>query len=190
MINLENMRKYYVKYDSEREKIIQQSRDIIRKSKSCIGSAHRGNMQAASKFLAEMKKDLERLKETAKKNPKLMFEGIFKVAVQEYVEAKALIEFIKKGTIITYDKEFVDHEFYLLGLCDLGGELVRKAINSSINDDFKTAVKIREVLEQIYVEMSKFDFRNSELRKKYDGIKYDLKKLDDLVFQLKMKGSI
>ena len=38
--------------------------------------------------------------------------------------------------------------------------------------------------------MSKIDFKNGELRRKYDGIKYDIKKLDDLVFQLKMKDKI
>ena len=34
------------------------------------------------------------------------------------------------------------------------------------------------------------DLKNGELRRKYDGIKYDVKKLDDLVFQLKMKDKI
>ena len=137
-----------------------------------------------------MKEDLNRLKETIKKSPKLKFEGIFKVAVQEYVEALSLLEFVKNGKIISYSEEFVDYEYYLMGLCDLGGELVRKAVNSSINENYGMAVKIRIALEELYIELSKFDFKNGELRRKYDGIKYDLKKLDDLIFQLKMKDKI
>ena len=35
-----------------------------------------------------------------------------------------------------------------------------------------------------------FDFRNSELRRKFDGIKWELKKLEDLSIELKLKGKI
>jgi predicted translin family RNA/ssDNA-binding protein len=94
------------------------------------------------------------------------------------------------GNIIPYSEEFGDPENYLMGLCDLTGELVRKAINSSLKDNFKLAAKIREVMEELYTELSKFDFKNGELRRKYDGIKYELRKLDELVFELKMKGKI
>jgi predicted translin family RNA/ssDNA-binding protein len=137
-----------------------------------------------------MKKEIERLKEDAKKNPRLGFEGTFKVAIQEYVEALGLLKFVETGKIMPYSEEFVDPENYLMGVCDLCGELVRKAINSSIKENYRVAVAVRSALEEIYTELSKFDFRNGELRRKYDGIKYELKKLDDVVFELKMKGKI
>jgi len=178
------------KADKVRESIIKNSRNIIMKSKAAIGGVHRDELPKAENVLKDMKQDLSDLKLLVIKSPKLLFEGIFKVAVQEYVEATALLEFVKNRKIIPYSEEFVEPEFYLMGLCDLTGELVRKAINSSIKDDFKMAVRIRKSIEEIYIELSKFDFRNGELRRKYDGIKYDLKKLDDLVFQLKMKDKL
>jgi predicted translin family RNA/ssDNA-binding protein len=46
---------------------------------------------------------------------------------------------------------------------------------------------IKELVSEIYGEMIKFDFRNGDLRKKFDGIKYDLKKIEDLVFEIKIK---
>ena len=50
-----------------------------------------------------------------------------------------------------------------------------------------SAKKIRDFVEELYGEMLKFNFRNGELRRKFDGIKYDLKKLEDLVLDLTLK---
>ncbi len=189
-VNLESIRKEMEKADKVREIVIREARKIIKTSKTAIGEIHRDELSKAENTLSIMKKDLEELKETVKKNSRLEFEGIFKVAIQEYVEALSLLEFVKSGKIMPYTDEYLDPENYLMGLCDLSGELVRKAINSCLKENYQMAVKIRKTLDELYVEMSKFEFRNGELRRKYDGIKYDMKKLDDLVFELKMKDKI
>ena len=82
----------------------------------------------------------------------------------------------------------VDVEHYLLGLCDLTGELVRKAVNDIIRKKYGNALKIKELVEEIYGEFLKLDLRNNELRVKSDSIKYNLKKLEDIVYDLKIKG--
>lgn len=189
-VNLENLRNDMEGYDKLREKVISESRKIIMASKTAIYAIHRDELKTGEKTIEQMKKDLAKLKEEIKKSPRLTFEGIFKVAIQEYVEAASLLEFMQTGKIIPYTDEFVDPENYLMGLCDLSGELIRKAINSSIKENYKVPLKIRETLDELYTELSKFDFKNGELRRKYDGIKYDLKKMDDLVFELKMKDKI
>lgn len=188
--NLDNLRKIMEKSDEIREQIIRDSRKLIMASKTAIYSIHRDEFEQAEKTLNKMKVDVAELRKKVIKEPKLQFEGIFRVAIQEYVEALSLFEFIRHGKILPYNEEFADVEVYLMGLCDLSGELVRKAINSSIKEKYSIAVNIRNLLEEMYTELSKFDFKNGEVRRKYDGIKYDLKKLDDLVFELKMKGKI
>jgi len=75
-------------------------------------------------------------------------------------------------------------------LCDLTGELVRRAINKAINEQYSESVEIRDVVAMIYENLMQFDFRNGELRRKFDSIKYDLKKLEDLVLELKLKDKI
>ncbi len=188
--NLDYIRKDLERMDKIREEVIRESRKVIISSKTAIGCVHRDELSQADKVLEGMKDAVASLKDLIKKNPRLEYEGIFKVAIQEYVEALGLLEFARSQTILPYREEFLDHETYLMGLCDLSGELVRKAINASLKENFTLSVRIREALEEIYIELSKFDLRNGELRRKYDGIKYDIKKLDDLVFELKMKGKI
>ena len=71
-----------------------------------------------------------------------------------------------------------------MGLCDLTGELTRKAVNSAINGDYKGVKKIKELVENIYGQFIQLDIRDNELRRKFDSIKWDLKKLEDLVCEL------
>ena len=41
----------------------------------------------------------------------------------------------------------------------------------------------RRLLEQLNEKMLEFDFRNGPLRRKYDGLKYALKLVEDIVFE-------
>ena len=54
-----------------------------------------------------------------------------------------------------------DSENYLLGCCDLVGELMRNAVNSGIKGDYRAAFEIKIFVDDLYNELMKFDFRNS-----------------------------
>ncbi|MBW3011644.1 hypothetical protein KY311_00510 [Candidatus Woesearchaeota archaeon] len=180
------MRKEIEEYDEKREELIRQSRDIIKLSKQIIYAVHRKDFSSAEKDLNEIKSLAEKISSKVQKDPKLDI-GSFKQAIQEYVEAAAYYHFEKTKKLPTKKELAVDAEYYLLGLCDLTGELVRNAVNSGINDDTQKVVEIKKFVDELYDELMQFDLRNSELRRKVDGVKWDLKKLDDLVFGLKLR---
>ena len=80
--------------------------------------------------------------------------------------------------------------YYILGLCDLTGELVRKAVYLAGKGKVKDVIRIKELVDTLYGELLSFDFRENEIRRKFDSMKYDLKKLEDLVLELKLKGKM
>jgi translin len=180
----------YSRADSVREELIKLGRDIIKASKQIIYNTHRNDMQKAEAKVEEIKKLMVKFDETAKKNEELLYSGTYRSTVQEYVEAVAYFNFIKNRKIPSRKELGVHSEPYLLGMCDLTGELVRNAIISATAERYDEAKAIHEVVEKIFNSMMQFDFRNSELRKKFDSIKYDLKKLEDLMLQLKLKDKI
>ena len=106
------------------------------------------------------------------------------------MEALCYYHFVKDGKIPGSKSLNVDNESYLMGLCDLTGELGRRAVNEVINQNFEEAFKIKNLVDEIYGEFLKFNLRNGELRKKSDQIKWNLKKLEDIVFELKLKGRL
>jgi translin len=178
------IRKEIADFDLKRESIIQQSREIINLSKKIIYALHRGDIKTASAYV----KDIEKKKKSLKNTPHDT--NINKTALQEYAEALCYYHFIKNKKIPTKASLGIDNDSYLMGLCDLTGELGRKAVNDVIKKNFKKALEIKNLVEEIYGEFLEFNLRNGELRKKSDQIKWNLKKLEDVIFELKLKGKI
>ena len=188
--DFEAMRKEMQAYDCERELLIKQTRDVIKLSKTIIYAVHRNEFKIAQQGITDSKKIIIDLKKKIAKEPELYFEGSYRAAIQEYVKAFLYYTFAKEKRIATRKETDVDTEHYLLGICDLTGELARRAIVSATNDRYEDVMPIRNVVEQLFEELMSFDFRGGDLRKKLDQIKYDMRRLDDVAFQLKMKDKI
>ena len=178
--NFKKIQKELQEFEEKREEVIQLSRQIITLSKRIIYGLQRNDVD--KKLIAE-------IRQMVKKLPKETYDtGMQSVAVQEYVEAVCFYEMLITNKVPT-DKDLGVYVYeYLLGLCDLTGELVRKAVQCVINKDYQQALNIKDLVEDIYGEFLKLDLRNGELRKKADSIKWNLKKLEDVAYDLKIKG--
>ena len=92
---------------------------------------------------------MKQLKEIEKKKKDLVNVDISldininQTALQEYAEALCYYHFIKNNKIPTAFSLKISNESYLLGLCDLTGELVRKAVNDVIKKNFFVFFEIR-----------------------------------------------
>lgn len=172
-------------FDSKREEIIKDSRDILKLSKLAVYHAHRGDLNYAKKNIEDAKVMIGQIKAEIKKIKGLDSIGAFSAALQEWVEAATYYGYLRTGNIPTKKDLDVDTENYLLGVCDLTGELGRKAVFLTIDKKFDEVKKIHEVVSEIYGEFLKFDFRNGELRKKSDTIKYNLKKIEEIMYDIR-----
>ncbi|MBS3170056.1 hypothetical protein J4210_06240 [Candidatus Woesearchaeota archaeon] len=184
MINFTKLQKHIQDYDSERENLIKKSRDVLKLTKQVIYAVHRDEMKEAAVLLKRMETEKKELDVIAGKNPRLECEGSYKVAVQEFVEAALYFSFVKEGKLIDLD---VAPEHFVLGLADLPGELTRKAVFLAGKGKVAEVSKIKDEVDQMYGELLKFDFRDNETRRKVDAVKYELRKLEDLVLDLKLR---
>ena len=175
------IRKSFEAFEKKREESIQKSRQVIQLSKKIIYSLHRNDIKSATEGIKEIKSKLKSL------GTKGYDTEMNSVAQQEYVEALAFYEFIKTGKVPSYRDLNVSPYIYLMGLCDLTGELGRKAVNEAIRKNYRLVFQIKELVDEIYGEFLSLDLRNSELRKKSDAIKWNLKKLEDLEFSIRIK---
>src|SRR3989338_5362404 len=165
MINFAKLRKDIQDYDSEREKLIKQSRDVLKLSKQIIYAVHRDDLDEAVKLIKQIEIEKKKLDDIAKHSKKMGSEGSYKVAIQEYAEALLYYHFVKDGKLVELS---VDTEHFILGLTDLPGELVRKAVFLAGKGEAAGVSKIRDVVDNIYGELLKFDFRDNEVRRKFD----------------------
>jgi predicted translin family RNA/ssDNA-binding protein len=186
--DFERMRKELDSFEADREKLIGVSREILNESKKAIYMVHRGELDKAEAALKSIEKKNSSIKPLLKCNPKLDFLGAYSAAIQEYVEARCYLGFVSSKRIPSCAGLKVQVEDYLCGLCDLTGELARRAVNSVISKDFSEVYRIREVVEEINGLFLELNLRNGELRKKSDAIKWNLKKIEDIVYDIKSKG--
>lgn len=176
-------------YDEARETIIKRSREILKGSKQAISSLQRGDQKKAESLLQEAERVMKELLPETKNHPLLREQGAFSAAMEEYVEAKSFLHFIMNGDLLGFDAlpDATDEE-YLKGLSDLTGELNRHVVRQATKGDRETVERAHLLVDEIYDQLSKFDFRNSDLRKKYDGIKYNLQKIERVLYDLSLQA--
>ncbi|MFQ5621194.1 MAG: hypothetical protein ACE5FT_05085 [Candidatus Nanoarchaeia archaeon] len=175
-----SIRKELESHEKNREKLIQASREMIKLSKEVIHALHRDDLKLAKSAMANMDKAF-------KSFPKRPWEtNMGHMAMQEYVEAAAYFYLMTKKRLPTRKELKVDNAAYLTGLCDLTGELVRKAYKCVIQGNLDEAKKLAKFVDDLYYEFLQLKLRG-DLRKKGDAIKYNLAKLEDVVYNISLR---
>lgn len=181
-----DLKKDYSFFNKNRREIIGWSSDALHKSKISIFSMHRGQVEEAGKLLGEVEANFAKLEPVFKKSPALRHEGSYKAALEEYVEAKMLHKIVNGKKIEEIKEVKVDFDSYLGGLCDTTGELVRLAIREATDGKVKEVEKIRDLITEIMGELIEFNL-TSYLRTKYDQAKGNLRKIEQMVYEIKLR---
>ncbi|EQC40619.1 hypothetical protein SDRG_01702 [Saprolegnia diclina VS20] len=177
-------------YDEKREIVIKHSRDILKSSKQAIFAMHRGNMDEASEKLEVADQVIQQLAPLIMEEPTLRH-GSFSSAMEEYAEAQCFRHFLTAGTLVALEElNFVDRDEYLGGVVDFTGEVTRYAVVMATKRDVARVEECRNIVDAISGELIQFSFRNSPLRKKYDSLKYNLKKLEHTLYELSLVGPL
>ena len=107
-------------------------------------------------------------------------------ALEEYVEAKLFFNYIHKGKIEKIKEiKKLPIESYIGGLSDFTGELLRLAINESIEKNFNEGKRIKKLITEILNELIDFDI-TGPLRTKYDQARNNLK-IEQMDYEISLK---
>jgi len=189
MINekfLETLKKDYRANESERRQIISASNNILFEAKKTIFALQRDDFKIAAEKLTGIENALKNL-ESRFGAARLQREGAYKAAAEEYLEGKTFYSLIKTKKIEATPGLSLDYEGYLGGICDLIGELVRYATNSAAKGQFSAVAKIKKSAEDIMAQLIDFDM-TGYLRTKYDQARGHLRKLEQMAYEIKLRG--
>lgn len=190
MINknfLSKIKKDLETYQSERNQIINSSREILQSSKSAIFALHRGDKKEAAKYLDQAEAVIGRLNKSYNKNNRLRFEGSYKAGLEEYVEAKTFFQFMFGKTLDKLPIESIGPEEYINGIADLTGELVRQAVLQATKGNYKVLENYRSFTEEIVGFMLTLYLTGCS-RQKFDDSKRNLKRLEQIIYEVKLRG--
>ncbi|KAE8886639.1 hypothetical protein PF005_g12906 [Phytophthora fragariae] len=173
-------------YDEIREKIIKRSREILKASKQAIFALHRADRAEALKLLGNAEKVIPELVALTEQNPPLR-DGALSSSLEEYAEAKCFWYYLDtKRLLPRRDVPVVQKNEYLGGVIDFTGELMRYAVVKATARDVEEVKRCKAMVEAISGELIQFDFRNGPLRRKFDSVKYNLRKLENTLYELSL----
>jgi translin len=156
--------------DKIRERALRTSRDIIIGCRKAIQLIHQGLMKEANINIKKSSSKLSNLYDLTKPHPDLYHAGFVENAAQELVEAHCLYNIVKGKDLPDPDKIQTTYSAYLLGLCDVVGELRRSALDYIREGNDPKANDCLDMMEKIYDSIIRFDYPSAlvPIRRKQD----------------------
>lgn len=159
--------------DKIREQALKSSREIIIGCRKAIQLIHQNSMKNASNNIRKASTKLQGLYELTKSYPELYHAGFVENAAQELVEAQCFYNVMKGKDLPDPDEIKTTYSSYLMGLCDLVGELRRTALDSIRSGKAKQADNYLSMMDDIYDVIIRFDYPSGliPIKKKQDMVR-------------------
>ncbi|KAK4432458.1 Translin [Sesamum alatum] len=82
----------------------------------------------------------------------------------------------------------LDIEDYLIGICFMSNDLPRYVVNQVTAGNYDCPRKVLKFLRDVHAAFRMLNLRNDFLRKKFDGMKYDLRRVEEVHYDVKIRG--
>ncbi|EDV28330.1 uncharacterized protein TRIADDRAFT_20923, partial [Trichoplax adhaerens] len=158
----------------------------------------------ARKLFSKVKEDITGLQKTFPLSDYYRYADHWHHIMQNLVFQCSLIIYMEEDTLVTRDQVaqllgvstdkadgfHITLEDYLQGVLLLPAELTRIAVNCVIHEDYQRPIKIASFLSQLNAAYKMLNLKNDALRRKYDGLKYEVKKAEGIVYDMKIRRLI
>jgi len=147
--------------DSVKEQTLRHSRMIIINCRKAIQRMHQNQFNQAKELIHSTGNLIISIHENSDAFPEILSSGFVENATQEYAEASCLYHILQKKDIPGPEQLHISNTSYLMGLCDVVGELRRKTLDALLKGNFTTASELLEIMEAIYDAILRFDYPSS-----------------------------
>ncbi|KAH1309679.1 hypothetical protein KXX16_000380 [Aspergillus fumigatus] len=160
----------------------------------------------ATKEIIAQRDEVARLKTVADKHPFYKYNGVTSIELCAWLGGLEEFKGTGSASFLTIEEvgKFLNvpvnlkekdafHltiEEYLLALIGMVEELSRLAVNSVTLGDYNRPVQIGKFIKDLFAGFQLLNLKNDILRKRSDGIKYSVKKVEDVVYDLSLRNLI
>ncbi|EJC98116.1 Translin [Fomitiporia mediterranea MF3/22] len=118
--------------------------------------------------------------------------AVFAVAFVEYLDSGNLLSQSGISEVLgvkedTNTRMMIQAEDYLHGLISLVNELSRWAVNAVTLGDFERPIRISIFVKNVFAGFSMLNLKNDSLRRRFDSLKYDIKKIEEVVYDVSLR---
>ncbi|KAF8645114.1 hypothetical protein AX16_007943 [Volvariella volvacea WC 439] len=118
--------------------------------------------------------------------------AVSSIAMIEYLSHRTLISVAGIEEVLGIDETWKDRfgipvEDYLHGIISLVNELSRLAVNAVTLANFEEPLKISVFVKDLFAGFSMLNLKNDQLRRRFDSLKYDIKKVEEVVYDVSLR---
>ena len=154
---LKEVKEELTQKEDVRENAQQSMRKATSLSKQSILLMHQKKYEKAKKSVETAKEIISKLQDVAKKNPDVIYSGMFSAALQEYAEANIFQKLIREARFVTPKEINVPAIDYMLGLADVIGEYRRLVLDALREGEGEKSEKCLQTMDEIYIELMAMD---------------------------------
>ncbi|MEM4634039.1 MAG: hypothetical protein QW275_02695 [Candidatus Anstonellaceae archaeon] len=172
------------KREREQDEILSSTREIIRHCANGIKLIHSGEVEKAKNEIFQAEKKIAKFSKTKQ------FAYLLEQPYQEIAEARLLLCAVERLPFPTYHKLGMPFEPYILGMCDLVGELRRQMLEMLKKGKIEEAEYYFEIMSKISDELAALRFSNSLLpnfKKKQDMVRLQVEQARSELVRAKIK---
>ena len=169
--------------DRDREGALRTAREVIRFCRESINSLHRKDFALAKEKLKNAETGIKNLRLLLNEHADIYRSGYVQTANQEFAEASLLYGYLQKLKFASPDDLEIPDIDYLLGLCDLVGELRRHVLLLLIDGNVEEAKNTHNFMEDIYERIMSVEYPKGliNIKQKQDSLRYVIERtLEDL----------
>ncbi|KAJ8972903.1 hypothetical protein NQ317_019619 [Molorchus minor] len=171
---------------------------VIHQDQNCE-KMHEACLKARNIF-EEVRQGYEALDKIVPHGQYYRYNDHWRYATQRLCFLAALVVFLEKGILINKETAaqiigvdnksniHLDLEDYLMGLLNLASELSRYAVNAVTYGDYEKPLQISKFVAELNAGFRLLNLKNDSLRKRFDALKYDVKKIEEVVYDLSIRG--
>jgi len=118
--------------------------------------------------------------------------AIFAAVLVEYLSTRRLLSLPEAALCVGIKPEWSNSialpvEDYLHSLITVVNELSRLAVNSVTLGNFEEPMKISIFAKDLFAGFAMLNLKNDTLRRRYDSLKYDIKKIEEVVYDVSLR---
>lgn len=192
--------------DATRE-TLRQHRDeadvAVRAAQRALAALHtdediRAAAAAARKAMAEAGPFLLAIEKALPDEPGAFhrYHDIWRNSLQTAALVAVVVQFIENDTLSDMEKVVgmlgakirLPLEDFLMGVCNAISEMARLSMNRVTMGDYVTPRRCATFANNVFEAFKQLNLRNDFLRKRYDGMKYDVKRMEEIMYDLSIRG--
>lgn len=174
--------------DDRRDEITKSSRKIVKNNNKISFAVRTGQTQdgTVTSLVEETTEMVAELLGKIGDDPEKR-SGFLSNAIQSFTETRMMQHFFDNGSLAAPSVlQPCSDEEYLIAALGFAQQMSRYCVGRACEGD-RASIKIcREIILQLNAKMLEMDFRNGPVRRKYDGLKYALKNIEDVTYELSL----